>query len=95
MTLKMHFTLLAANKVKLEKMNKSTESDFLEFLQKFQISYLPENGILVKSNIFLLHSLCYSQIPKERFPILKSEGLEKKNLWFRAGILRDQSKVLC
>ena len=53
MTLKMHFTLLAANKVKLEKMNKSTESDFLEFLQSFQITYLPENGILVKSNRFL------------------------------------------
>ena len=50
MTLKLHFTLLAANKVKLEKMNKSTESDFLEFLQSFQITYLPENGILVKSN---------------------------------------------
>ena len=53
MTLKMHFTLLAANKIKLEKMNKSTESDFLKFLQKFQITYLPENGILVKSNKFL------------------------------------------
>ena len=44
MTLKMHFTLLAANKVELENMNKSTESDFLEFLQKFQITYIPEKG---------------------------------------------------
>ena len=53
MMTKLHFTRLAANKVKLEKMNKSTESDFLEFLQSFQITYLPENGILVKSNRFL------------------------------------------
>ena len=53
MTVKLHFTLLAVNKVKLEKMNNSTESDFLEFLQNFQITYLPENGILVKSKRFL------------------------------------------
>ena len=53
MTVKLHFTLLAVNKVKLEKMNNSTESDFLEFLQNFQITYLPENGILAKSKRFL------------------------------------------
>ena len=53
MTVKLHFTLLAVNKVKLEKMNNSTESDFLEFLQNFQITYLPANGILVKSKSFL------------------------------------------
>ena len=53
MTVKLHFTLLAVNKVKLEKMNNSTESDILEFLQNFQITYLPENGILVKLKRFL------------------------------------------
>ena len=78
MTVKLHFTLLAVNKVKLEEMNNSTESDFLEFLQNFQITYLPENGIDQVEKVFI-HRLFYNQIPKERFLILKSEGLEKKN----------------
>ena len=79
MTVKLHFTLLAVNKVKLEKMNNSTESDFLEFLQNFQITYLPENGIFGQVEKIFIHRNSYNQIPKERFLILKSEGLEKKN----------------
>ena len=65
-------------------MNNSTESDFLEFLQNFQITYLPENGILVKSQRFLIKTF-YTQTmlqsnPKREIPNFEKRRIREKEL---------------